>query len=177
MSLVQVLPTEVYLRRRGIHHEIAPHGEAETTATEARRLGIPASEVLKVVVLRTGDGFEMAIIPASTRLDMHLVCEAVGGPVRLASEAEIAGAFPDFELGAIPPIPGLLGIRAWVDPAVLEHDNVAFADGKRTESMIASPRELLWGEEAIVTPIADPAGHATAWRFEGDGMIVPEGAW
>ena len=175
MALVQVIPVEAYLKSRRIYYEIAPHESTETTAAEARVLGIPPRDVLKAVLLRIDDAYALAIIPASERLDLHLLDRAAGAHVRLANEAEIQAHFPDFELGAIPPIPGVLGVKGYVDPSVLEHDEVAFADGRRTESMIASARELLWGEDVIVAPILRRP--APAWQFEGDSLEVTGGGW
>ena len=166
MSLVEVLPVDAYLKERRIHHELVAHEATDTTAAEARVLRIPAGEVLKTVIFRVGDSFAAAIVPASKRLDIHLLDMAVHGHVRLATEEEIERLFPQFELGAIPPLPGLLGLKAYVDPSVLEHDDVAFADGRRTESMIAAPREMLWGEDVYVAPIAHELHAGSIWLFD-----------
>ena len=100
-------------------------------------------------------------------LDMHLVREATRShDVRLATEQEIVERFPEFELGAIPPLPDLLGVPGYADPTVFEHDEAAFADGRRTESFVASPREVLWGQRVYVAPIS----RAFEWAIEGDSV-------
>jgi prolyl-tRNA editing enzyme YbaK/EbsC (Cys-tRNA(Pro) deacylase) len=81
-------------------------------------------------------------------------------------DPRVPSKLPQFELGAIPPLPGLLGLKAYVDPSVLEHDDAAFADGRRTESMIASPREMLWGEDVNVTPIAHELRAGSIWAID-----------
>lgn len=177
MSLVEVLPCEAYLRQRKIRFELVPHESTDTTAAEARALRIPSEEVLKAVVLRVGDDYALAILPGSRKLDIHLLDVAAGAHVRLATEEEIEERFPGFELGAIPPIPGLLGVKAFVDTSVQDHDEVAFADGRRTESMIAPTRELLWGEDVYIAPIVRRLAARGTWRFEGDSMEIPEDGW
>jgi Ala-tRNA(Pro) deacylase len=168
MAMVEQIPVESYLIGRNIDFKTVPHTETYTTISEARALGIPADELLKAVLLRLSDGFALAAVPGSRRLDMKLVKEATTDPhVRLASEDEIVAAFPAFELGALPPIPGILGVKAYVDPAVLDHDAVAFAAGKQTESIIAAPRAVFWGQEVVVSPISrEPGEEDEHWRFE-----------
>lgn len=167
MALVRELPAETFLRSRHVHFETAPHGSADSALTEADAVGVPARYVVKTLVLNIDGAFVLAILPASRMLDMNLVRRAVGASdIRLATEREIAENFPEYELGAVPPLPDLLAVPGYVDPTVLETDEAVFADGCRTESMIASPREVLWGEHVFVAPIS----RALEWRLEGDGV-------
>jgi Ala-tRNA(Pro) deacylase len=171
MALVEQLPAEAYLREHHIRFEVAPHMGAYTAKSEAKALGLPADYVLKVVLLHVEDGYALAVLPASRRIDMNLVMGVVPDPrVRLATEDEITARFPEFELGAIPPLPALLGVRAYVDPTVFEPDEVAFADGRQTESFIASPRELFWGQDVFVAPISRDPEVWGPWEFEGDAI-------
>lgn len=155
MSMVEQIPAEAYLRRRRIEFSIVPHTRTYTTVGEAIALGIPADEVLKTVLLRLRDRYAIAVVTGSRRLDMGLIKEATGDhDARLATENEIASLLPDFELGALPPLPGALGLGGYVDPAVFDHEVVVFAAGRRTESLLARSRELFWGEEVSVHPIS-----------------------
>lgn len=158
MALVEQLAAETYLKERHIRFEVAPHMGTYTAKSEAKALGLPAKYVLKAVVLRVDGDYAIAVLPASRRIDMNLMMEVIpDARARLATEDEIAARFPGFELGALPPLPGLLGVRAFVDPKVFDCDEAAFADGRQTESIIASPRELFWGEDVFVEAISrDP---------------------
>lgn len=168
MAIVEQVPVESYLIAKSIDFKTVHHTETFTTTSEAKVLGIPADETLKAVLVRVSDGFALAVLPGSRRLDMKLVKEATADPhVRLATEDEIVAAFPEFELGALPPIPGIVGVKAYVDPVVLDHDAVAFTAGKQTESVIAGARALFWGEDAVVCPISrEPGEDEEPWRFE-----------
>lgn len=169
MALVEQIPAEIYVKGRGIPYDFEFHTPSDSALAEAKALRMPAGDVLKAVLLKTGEGFAMAITTASQRVDIPRLRRLTADPdVRLATERELMRAFPDFELGALPPLPGLLEVKAYIDPKVFEHEVVAFADGKRTESMLASPRRLFWGEEVWVGPIArDPFEDL---RFEGDSI-------
>jgi Ala-tRNA(Pro) deacylase len=143
-----------YLAQRGVAFEVAGHSRAVTSIGEARALGITADEVVKTVVLTTGQGPALVIVPASRRLDMRLARDAVGDPgARLATEGELQQAFTECELGALPPLGSLLGVAAYVDPEILEHDTVVFAAGTQTESVKARSADLFRGEQVTVTPL------------------------
>ena len=92
-----------HLQQRGSAFELLPHRQAYTATDEARALGIDTGEVLKTLAVRTGPGYALAVIPASCRLDLHLVRETLGDHhARLASEEELARDFADYQLGALP---------------------------------------------------------------------------
>jgi Ala-tRNA(Pro) deacylase len=145
------------LQDRGAHFEVLHHRAAQSGVQEAIVLGMPAGDVVKAVVLETCDGAALAVLQASQRLDMDLVRAATGDHrVRLATEAEIEGALPDCELGAVPPLGSVLHAPAYVDPEVLQHPVVAFAAGTCTESVKGPAAELFSGETVTVTPISEP---------------------
>ena len=143
-----------HLETHGVPFEPIAHQQAYTSIAEARALGIDASEVLKTVAMRVADGYALMAVPASRRLDMHLVQAAVGGGhVRLATEEELLRDFPDFELGALPPLGSLLGAPLYVDQEVLQHETVVFAAGSQTESVQLRTADLLQHEQVTTLPL------------------------
>jgi Ala-tRNA(Pro) deacylase len=147
-----------HLEQRGSAFEVLPHRQAYTSTDEARALGIDAGEVLKTLAVRTGPGYALAVIPASHRLDLHLVREALGDHhARLASEEELGRDFPGYQLGALPPLGALLGSEVFIDPEVLGHDLVVFAAGTQTESVRMGTRELFAAEQVTTVPLVKQA--------------------
>jgi prolyl-tRNA editing enzyme YbaK/EbsC (Cys-tRNA(Pro) deacylase) len=160
-----------HLERQGYAFEVIPHRQAYTSIDQARALGIDAGEVLKTLALRTASRYALLVIPASRRLDLHLAREAVGDHrARLATEEELADAFAGYQLGALPPLAGLVDAEVVVDPEVLGHDSVAFAAGTQTESVKARPGELFGGGQVTTAPLVrrpergseDPVGRRRA---------------
>jgi Ala-tRNA(Pro) deacylase len=144
-----------HLQGRGVAFEVVPHAQAFTSISEARALGIRADEVVKSVVVHTNSGYALIAVPGYRRLDMKLVEAAVGDKhIRLATEAELTEAFPDFELGALPPIGSLLGVRICVDPEVMAHETVVFAAGSQTESVKVRTADLFRDEAVNVVPVS-----------------------
>lgn len=147
-----------HLEQRGSAFELLPHQQAYTSTDEARALGIDAGEVLKTLAVRTGPGYALMVIPASRRLDLHLVREALGdNHARLASEEELGRDFAGYQLGALPPLGGLLGSEVYVDPEVLGHDTVAFAAGTQTESVKMRTQELFGSQQITTVPLVKQA--------------------
>ena len=143
-----------HLEQRGSAFELLPHRQAYTSTDEARALGIDAGEVLKTLAVRTGPGYVLVVIPASRRLDLHLVREALADhQARLASEEELARDFAGYQLGALPPLGALLDCEVFIDPEVQGHDLVVFAAGTQTESVRMGTRELFGGEQVTTVPL------------------------
>src|SRR6266498_1731438 len=160
-----------HLQQQGSDFEVVAHRQAYTCADEARALGIDAGEVLKTVAVRVGGGYALMVIPASRRLDLHLVREAVGdNHARLATEEELGRDFAGYQLGALPPLGALLGAEVYVDPEVLRHEVVAFAAGSQTESVTMRADVLFGGEQVTAVPLCkqpergsdDPVGRRRA---------------
>src|SRR5436305_13037563 len=154
-----------YLQPNGDPFEPIAHQQAYTSIDEARALGIEASEVVKTVAMRFGGGYALMAVPATCRLDMHLVQAAVGDRhIRLATEQELLRDFPDFELGALPPLGSLLGAPLYVDQEVLQHETVVFAAGSQTESVQIRTADLLQHEQAAALPVLNhPDDHDKDW--------------
>ena len=84
-----------YLRERGVPFDVFIHPRVLTGIAEARAIGVDAGEVLKTLVVDTVRGQALLVLPASRRIDMHRVREAVADPhARLATEAEILRDYP-----------------------------------------------------------------------------------
>jgi Ala-tRNA(Pro) deacylase len=160
-----------HLEQRGSAYELIPHQQAYTSIDEARALGVDAGDVLKTLAVRTRSGYSLMVVPASRRLDLHLVREAVGdNQARLATEDELSRDFAGYELGALPPLGTLLDAAVYVDPEVLGHDSVAFAAGTQTESVRLRPGELFGGGQVTTVQLVrhpergsdDPVGRRRA---------------
>ena len=133
-----------YLESSGKPWESLSHSETLSSVDEARALGIDPDEVAKTLVLKGREGYALAVIPGGHRLDMHKVRDATGDKtIRLASEDDLKRDFPDYELGAAPPAPGLLDLRAFVDPTVGSREWIVFAAGTHTDSVRMKTVDLI----------------------------------
>jgi Ala-tRNA(Pro) deacylase len=119
-----------FLEREGVSYEIVEHERTQSAAEEAAATGMPPADVAKTVVLRDDEGFRLAVIPASHRLDLHKVKRELGSKgLRLVTEQEMAGEFSDFEVGALPPFEPMFHALELVDERLLNHDRILCGGG------------------------------------------------
>lgn len=144
------------LKRAGMEFEVLPHRRTLTAAAEARVLGVQPQAVAKTLVARDEqDTYIRAVVPASARLDLAKLADAVSAEaVELVSEPDLVLAYPQFELGAVPPFGGPAGDRTVVDRRVAKHDHVVFDGGVHDTSLRMRADDLIETAEAQVADIA-----------------------
>jgi Ala-tRNA(Pro) deacylase len=144
-----------YLDERNVDYDVVEHQQRFTAAAEARAAGVGPQDAAKDVVLRDGDAFILAVIPASELLDLakvEAVLDADARP-RLATEDEMAERFPKFELGALPPFGPLHDLPELVDRRLLDHDRVLCASGDHRHSLRIDPTEIVRIADAKVADL------------------------
>ena len=144
MTEVKAAALEAALAEAGVGFDVLEHERTDTAVAEARALGLRAGEVAKTIVVRTPDEYVRAVIASGDRIDMHLLRELLGGgkDVRLATEEELARDFPEFELGAVPPVGGQAG-KVLVDRRVAELQTVVLEAGVHDQSIRLETSDLL----------------------------------
>jgi len=144
------------LVRRGVAYELIPHRHTETAAAEARAVGVSAHMTAKTVVVRTDDGFARVVVPASCRIDPARVARVLGvGAVALATEAELAGAYPAFPLGAVPPFDALDPDPVVVDRRLARVGTVVFGAGSHEEAIEMRTADLVAAADALVADVCE----------------------
>ena len=145
-----------HLREAGCEFELLRHRRTLSAAAEARALGVLEQEVAKTVVVRDEEGRHVrAVVPASQRLDLEKVAEAAGArTVVLLSEPDLISAYPQFELGAVPPFGGPGGDRVVVDRTVAAAGLVVLEAGVHDASLRLAASELVRICDAEVSDIA-----------------------
>jgi len=152
-----------YLQGRGVMFTVIPHPKTPTAVGEAHALHIPADEVVKTVVVIANYGPALMVVPASRRLDLELAAQATADPeVRLATERELEKTFPDYELGALPPLSMLLLAPMYADPAVAALETIVFAAGRQDVSVRMTARDLFGTDPVVITPLTAESQAAEA---------------
>lgn len=143
------------LERKHIPYELLPHAPTKTAAAEAHALHLPLGEVAKTLVLATPRGYVRALVPASRRLDPDKVANVLGvAEAWLVPESELVGAYPEFELGAVPPVSGPAHDEVVVDESFREHPWIVFEAGRHDESVRVRFGDLLAATSAVVADIS-----------------------
>lgn len=150
------------LRGSRVEFELLPHRRTTSAEAEARALGVLPQSTAKTVVARLDGGCVRAVVPASARLSLKKLERALDARPTLLSESELGGAYPAFELGAVPPLGGPAGDRVVVDRALLENDYVVFEAGTHDASLRMRPSDLVAVAAATVADVSVEEGRAQA---------------
>jgi Ala-tRNA(Pro) deacylase len=119
-----------YLDNHHVHYEVLGHHEAYTAPELAHVLHVSGKIFAKVVIVKADDRFLMVVLPSNWRIDFERLTYVLGASyVRLATEDEFTGLFPDCEIGAMPPFGNLYGLEVYVDQSLTEDDEIVFQGG------------------------------------------------
>lgn len=142
-----------FLDERHGHYTALTHNRTITAQGTAAAANIGRQHFAKTVMLKIDGDLAMMVMPASYRIDLLRLSRALAGStVELAQEDEFRGAFPDCELGAMPPFGNLYGMKVYVDSRLTGQADIAFNAGSHTDVVrmpydeferLAQP-EVLW---------------------------------
>ena len=138
-----------YLDQHEIQYVTISHSPAYTAQRIAELTHIPGKELAKTVIVKVDDKFAMAVLPASRRVNLRHLQEAIGADeVVVADEAEFKELFADCEVGAMPPFGNLYDMGVYISEQLVEDDEIAFNAGSHSELVKMSYRDFA----NLVTP-------------------------
>lgn len=123
-----------FLNSRGVKYVSIQHSPAFTAPEVAASAHVAGRDFAKTVIVKIDGVLSMIVLPANRRLvltDLRemLECEKV----KLATEEEFKAAFPDCEVGAMPPFGNLYGLPVYVAARLAEEPQIAFNACTHTE--------------------------------------------
>jgi Ala-tRNA(Pro) deacylase len=138
-----------FLDYHRVKYVVISHSPAFTALEIAASAHIPGKELAKTVMVEIDDTIAMAVLPASQKVDLELLREAVGAErVALATEAEFRDRFPECDLGAMPPFGNLYDMDVYVADSLTEDEVIAFNAGSHTQLVKMAYRDF----ERLVQP-------------------------
>jgi Ala-tRNA(Pro) deacylase len=145
-----------FLERRGVPYDVVEHDAAYSAVAEARAAAAEPDATAKTVALHDRDGYRLAVVPASERLDVRRAREVLGAShhLRLASEEELERDFPTCEVGALPPF-GTPRLPEVVDVRLLRHGRIICTGGEHRRSVRIATLDLLRVTEPRVADICE----------------------
>ncbi len=123
MSIATTLA--LYLADQGVAYDLVPHPRAAPAAAPA----VAADSVAQAVVLRGGDGFMLAVLPASRRLEFEELRHLVGSDVDMAGAEQVETLFLDCEWDAVPALGAAYGLKVVVDDSLAQQSEIYIEGG------------------------------------------------
>lgn len=138
-----------FLEQREIPYKSILHPQTFTAQRTAEITHVQGRMMAKTVIVRVDGFLSMVVLPATCRVDVAHIKEAIGAEhVELADESEFATRFPDCEVGAMPPFGNLYGMGVFVHEDLTKDKEIAFNAGTHNEIVLLSYRDF----ESIVKP-------------------------
>jgi Ala-tRNA(Pro) deacylase len=150
-ALTNVLDSE------GVEYELLPHAHTESALAEAHALALDPMDVAKTLVVDTPKGHVRAVLPATERLDLGKLSELLGfgkKEIQLASESALARDYPEFDLGAVPPLGGSRREPVVIDARIAERESIVLEAGTHEESVRVGREALMKATGAKVADIS-----------------------
>jgi Ala-tRNA(Pro) deacylase len=127
---------ERYLREKGVPYSMHHHPPAYTAQAVAESEHVSGKIVAKVVIVFLDKTMTMLALPANLRVNFAKAGKSLGGKeVRLALEDEFAAAFPDCDLGAMPPFGNLYDLETIVDRQLAGAETIVFNAGTHEDTV------------------------------------------
>ena len=124
------------LKRERLPYTVFRHPPAYTALEQAQVSHVRGRSAAKVVICVADDKPIQAIVPAHYRVDLEQLRQLAGAVViRLALEEEIAVIYPEFEVGAAPPLGTVYGHRVFVEKCFVGEPEMVFNAGTHTVSV------------------------------------------
>ena len=149
------------LKRERVPYLTLRHPPAFTAPELSAVAHIPGRQSAKVVICIADGKPLQAVVPAHYSVDLDALKQIVSAvSLRLAREDEIAGLYPEFEVGAMPPFGMMYGHPVFVERCFVGEPEMVFNAGTHTDSLC-----MHYGDFAeIVRPIVGSFGTPPASR-------------
>jgi len=123
-----------YLDANDVKYVSITHSPAFTAQEVAASAHVSGWTLAKTVIVKVDGVNAMAVLPANLKIIPQDLREITGAhDVKFATEAEFKAAFPDCEVGAMPPFGNLYGMDVFVAPSLIGNKDIIFNAGTHTE--------------------------------------------
>lgn len=153
-------PAIAALTRAGVpfsEHAYDHDRSAESYGVEAaERLGLPAEQVFKTLLVDVDRALVVGIVPVTGKLDLKALAAAVGGKRAAMADPADAQRATGYVVGGISPFGQRRRLRTVLDESALDHDVVYVSGGRRGLDLGIAPGDLVHHLDAVVASIGRP---------------------
>ena len=147
-----------FLNREQIKYVSISHSPAFTAPEIAASAHVPGRAMAKTVVIRIDGELALCVLPASAQINFDLLRTMIPAKlIELADESEFRDVFPGCELGAMPPVGQLYGLRTFVEQSLASEKQIAFNAGSHTELIRMDYRDFERLAEPTVLHLTEQA--------------------
>ena len=129
-----------------------PEG-TKTAADAAAAIGVSVGQIVKSLVFAVDGEIVMAYVSGSNQLDEKKLAAAAGGAKCSRVDADAVRAATGYPIGGVPPFGHATQLRVFVDPDLLQYDEVWAAAGTWNDNFGAAPADIVRVAGGVVTDL------------------------
>ena len=129
-----------------------PEG-TKTAADAAAAIGVTVGQIVKSLVFGVDGEIVMALVSGSNQLDEKKLALAAGGAKCARVDADAVREATGFPIGGVPPFGHTTQLRVFVDPDLLQYDEVWAAAGTWNDNFGANPNDIVRVAGGVVTDL------------------------
>ena len=129
-----------------------PEG-TKTAADAAAAIGVTVGQIVKSLVFGVDGEIVMALVSGSNQLDEKKLALAAGGAKCKRVDADAVREATGYAIGGVPPFGHSTQLRVFVDPDLLQYDEVWAAAGTWNDNFGASPADIVRVAGGVVTDL------------------------
>jgi Cys-tRNA(Pro) deacylase len=138
----------------GLSIETRKFPEGTKTALDAANaIGVTLGQIVKSLVFGVDDEIVMALVSGSNQLDEKKLAAAAGGAKCSRVDADAVRAATGFPIGGVPPFGHTTQLRVFVDPDLLQYDEVWAAAGTWNDNFGAAPADIVRVAGGVITDL------------------------
>ncbi len=141
-------------RERGLEITTKRFPEGTKTAADAAAaIGVSVGQIVKSLVFAVDGEIVMAYVSGSNQLDEKKLALAAGGAKCSRVDADAVRAATGYPIGGVPPFGHSTQLRVFVDPDLLQYDEVWAAAGTWNDNFGAAPADIVRVAGGVVTDL------------------------
>ena len=129
-----------------------PEG-TKTAADAAAAIGVSVGQIVKSLVFGVDSEIVMALVSGSNQLDEKKLAAAAGGAKCSRVDADAVRDATGYPIGGVPPFGHQTQLRVFVDPDLLQYDEVWAAAGTWNDNFGAAPADIVRVAGGVVTDL------------------------
>ena len=141
-------------KERGLEITTRRFPEGTKTAQDAANaIGVSLGQIVKSLVFAVDGEIVMAFVSGANQLDEKKLAQAAGGLRCSRVDADAVREATGFPIGGVPPFGHTTQLRVFVDPDLLQYDEVWAAAGTWNDNFGANPNDIVRVAGGVVTDL------------------------
>jgi len=125
----------------------------KTASDAAAAIGVEIGQIVKSLIFAVDGEVVLAYVSGANQLDEKKLALAAGGATCSRVDADVVREVTGFPIGGVPPFGHTTQLRVFVDPDLLQYDEVWAAAGTWNDNFGAAPADIVRVAGGVVTDL------------------------